>query len=45
MEFLEDNDVYLVKLPNQLKQLLRHDPATFTLGSEDEIIGLIENLD
>jgi hypothetical protein len=31
MEMLEDKDVFLVKLPNKLKEFLRTDPGTFSL--------------
>ncbi len=41
MEFLEDKDVFLVKLPNKLKAFLK-DPQTFSLSNEDDIIGIIE---
>ncbi len=41
MDNFEDKDVYLVKLPNKLKEYLR-DPLTFSLGNEDDIIGSLE---
>lgn len=41
MEFIEDKDVFLVKLPNKLKAFLK-DPQTFSLSNQDDIIGLVE---
>jgi len=43
VDTLEDKDVFLVKLPNKLKEFLRRDPATFNLALEDDTIGTLEN--
>jgi hypothetical protein len=43
METLQDKDVFLVKIPNKLKDLLKH-PEVFTLTNETEEIGLIEEI-
>jgi hypothetical protein len=43
MESLQDKDVFLVKIPNKLKDLLRQ-PETFTLTAESENIGVIEQI-
>ena len=42
METLQDKDVFLVKIPNKLKDLLRQ-PDVFTLDKEERI-GLIEQV-
>ena len=41
MDNFEDKDVYFDKLPNKLKEFLR-DPLTFSLGSEEDIIGSLK---
>ena len=38
MESLKDKDVFIVKLPNKLKQYLK-DPQTFTLEMEEDGLG------
>ena len=43
VDTLEDKDTFLVKLPNKLKEFLRKDPTTFSLGLEDDTIGTLEN--
>ena len=41
METFQDKDVFLVKLPNKLKDLLKN-PEVFSLyGHDDELIGVI----
>ena len=45
VDTLEDKDTFLVKLPNKLKEFLRKDPTTFSLGLEDGVIGTLENAD
>ena len=42
METLQDKDVFLVKIPNKLKDLLRQ-PDVFTLDKEERI-GVIEQV-
>ena len=42
MDRLEDKDVFLVKLPNKFKNYLK-DAFIFSLGSEDETIGTLDN--
>ena len=42
METLQDKEVFLVKIPNKLKDLLRQ-PDVFTLDKEERI-GLIEQV-
>ena len=43
VDFLEDKDTFLVKLPNKLKEYLRRDPDTFSFSLEDDTIGILEN--
>ena len=40
MDQLQDKDVFIVKIPNKLKEFLK-DPGNYTLGSEDETIGFV----
>lgn len=43
MEDLQDKDVFLVKIPHKLRDLLR-DPETFSLTAESETIGVIKQV-
>ena len=43
MEHLEDKDVFLVKIPNKLKEYLRDPNRTFSLSADDQVIGFVES--
>ena len=43
MESLQDKDVFLVKIPNKLRDLLKQ-PEVFSLTAESEEIGTLEEL-